>query len=250
MMLTGKNAIIYGAGGSIGGAVARAFAREGAKVHLTGRTREPLDRLAAEIREAGGAAETALVDAMDPARVGEHARSVFEADGRLDISMSVVGIDDVQGTPLTEMAWEDFSAPVVNALRSTFVTATAAARLMIGQGSGVILTFGGYGPPTAGLGGLQVAFQTQDSLRSVLAAELGPHGIRVVTLQTGGITETLPADFEHAAAVTEAIDGATLLGRAATLADVGNVAAFAASDLASSITAAALNITCGSVADH
>jgi enoyl-[acyl-carrier-protein] reductase (NADH) len=56
---------------------------------------------------------------------------------------------------------------------------------MIRQGSGVILMFGGYGDPTPDLGGLQVAFQALEALGRNLACELGPHGIRVVTLQTG-----------------------------------------------------------------
>ena len=99
------------------------------------------------------------------------------------------------------------------------------------------------------MGGLQVAFGALESLRRALACELGPDGIRVVTLQTGGIPETLPDGFDGRQAIIDDIAGRTMLGRAATLADVGNVAAFAASDQARSITGASINITCGSVAD-
>jgi 3-oxoacyl-[acyl-carrier protein] reductase len=98
------------------------------------------------------------------------------------------------------------------------------------------------------VGGLQVAFGALESLRRALACELGPNGIRVVTLQTGGIPETLPEGFAGRQAIVDDITGRTMLGRAATLEDVGNVAAFAASDQARSITAAAINITCGTVA--
>ena len=108
--------------------------------------------------------------------------------------------------------------------------------------------FGGHGDPVPGVGGLQVAFGALESLRRRLACELGPHGIRVVTLQTGGIPETLPLDFDGRQLITDGIVGRTMLGRAATLADVGHVAAFAASDQARTITASAINITCGSVA--
>ncbi len=249
MLLQGKQAVVYGGGGAIGGAVARVFAREGATVHLAGRTAAPLDVVAADIRAAGGAAETAPLDALDEAAVAAHADAVAARAGHLDISINVISHGDVQGTPLAEMGFDDFERPVHTALRSTFLTAQAAARHMIRQRSGVILMFGGYGDPMPRLGGLQVAFGALESLRRALACELGPYGIRVLTLQTGGITETLPDGFEGRQAIVEDIEGRTMLGRAATLADVGHVAAFAASDYARSMTATALNITCGSVVD-
>ncbi len=252
MLLDGKNAVIYGAGGSIGGAVARALAREGARVHLAGRTREPLEAVAREIRSSAGtaaAAETAVIDALDETAVDEHADAVAAAAGSLDISVNLISHGDVQGTPLAKMSVADFERPVVTAVRTMFLTARAAARHMISQRSGVILMFGGYGDPVPRVGGLQVAFGALESLRRALACELGPDGIRVVTLQTGGIPETLPEGFDGREAIIDGITGRTMLGRAATLADVGNVAAFAASDQARTITATSINITCGSVAD-
>ena len=251
MLLEDKTAVIYGGGGSIGAAVARAFAREGATVFLAGRTRARLEEVAKAIRSAGGVAETAQVDALDGRAVDEHADAVAAKAGGIDISFNLISHGDVQGTPLVEMALEDFERPVVTALRTTFLTSRAAARHMIRQGSGVILAFGGYGDPTPDyyLGGLQAAFQAIDSLRRQLACELGPHGIRVLTLQTGGIPETLPVGFEGREAIVEGIARQTMLQRAATLEDVGNVAAFAASDHARTITATALNITCGAVVD-
>ena len=247
MLLDGKNAVIYGAGGAIGSAVSRAFAREGARVYLAGRTPESLDRTASQIRSAGGSAETSLVDALDERAVDEHAETVAAAAGSLDISVNLISHGDVQGTPLAEMSPDDFERPVRTAVRTVFLTSRAAARHMIKQRSGVILMFGGYGDPVPRVGGLQVAFGALESLRRGLACELGPHGIRVVTLQTGGIRETLPQDFDGRQSITDKTVGRTMLGRAATLADVGNVAAFAASDQARTITASAINITCGSV---
>jgi 3-oxoacyl-[acyl-carrier protein] reductase len=248
VLLDGRNAVIYGAGGSIGSAVASAFAREGARVYLAGRTPESLERTASQIRSAGGAAETARVDALDERAVAEHADAVAAAAGSLDISVNLISHGDVQGTPLAEMSLDDFERPVRTAVRTVFLTSRAAAFHMIKQRSGVILMFGGYGDPVPGIGGLQVAFGALESLRRALACELGPHGIRVVTLQTGGIPETLPQDFDGRQSITDGIVGRTMLGRAATLADVGSVAAFAASDQARTITATAINITCGSVA--
>ncbi len=247
MLLEGKNAVVYGGGGAIGGAVASAFAREGARVWLAGRTRAPLDRVAEGIRAEGGQADVAEVDALDERAVREHADAVAATGGGLDISFSLVSMADVQGTPLAELSLADFERPVLTALRATFITAQAAARHMIRQGSGVILMFGGYGDPVPNVGGLQVAFGAVEALRRGLARELGPHGIRVLTLQTGGIPETLPEDFAPRQAITDAIEARTMLGRAATLADVGHVAAFAASDHARSMTATALNLTCGAV---
>jgi NAD(P)-dependent dehydrogenase (short-subunit alcohol dehydrogenase family) len=251
MLLENKNAVIYGGGGAIGRAIALAFAREGARVHLAGRTRKSLEAVADEIASAGGGVETALVDALDEAAVEEHADAVAAHAGSLDISINLISLGDVQGTPLAEMSLEDFERPVTTAVRTMFLTSRAAARHMIRQGSGVILTFGGLGDPLRDyfIGGFQVALGAVDVLRRQLAAELGPHGIRVLTLKTGGVPETLPADFDGRDAIVEMIVGSTMLKRAATFADVGNVAAFAASDRARTMTATAINITCGSIVD-
>jgi 3-oxoacyl-[acyl-carrier protein] reductase len=251
MLLEDKNAVIYGAGGAIGGAVARAFAREGAKVHLAGRTLGSLEEVAEEIRSAGGMAETARVDAIDETAVDQHADAVAASAGGIDISFNLISVRDVQGTPLAEMPLGDFERPVMTAVRTQFLTSRAAARHMISQGSGVILFFGGYGDPVPEyyIGGFQVALNAIEFLRRQLASELGPHGIRAVTLQTGGVPETIPDSFEGREVITEGIVGQTMLGRAATLDDVGNVAAFAASDHARTMTATALNISCGAIVD-
>jgi 3-oxoacyl-[acyl-carrier protein] reductase len=245
MMLDGKTAIVYGAAGPIGSAVAKSFAAEGAVVHLAGRTQKTLDQVADEIRAAGGHAETAVVDALDEKSVDEHAEKV----GRIDISFNLIGQTQFFGTPLVEMSLEDFELPVATALRTFYLTSRAAARQMIKQGSGVILTFGGYGDPMANLGGFQVGFGAVEALRRSLACELGPHGIRVLTLQTAGIPEsnpdTYPEDFRRALERDTA--ARTMLKRAATLSDVGAVAVFAASDQARALTGTALNLTVGAV---
>jgi 3-oxoacyl-[acyl-carrier protein] reductase len=251
VLLEDRNAVIYGGAGSIRSAVARAFAREGATVHLAGRTPESLDAVADEIRKAGGRAQTAVVDGLDEAAVDAHADAVAASAGSLDISFNLISHGDVQGTPLAEMALADFERPVRNAVRTMFLTARAAARHMIRQRSGVILVFGGYGDPLRdySLGGLQVAFQAQEALKRNLAAELGPHGIRVLTLQTAGIPESIVAGSDLRDAVTEATVARTMTGRAATLEDVGNAAVFAASDWSATMTATKLNITAGAYVD-
>jgi 3-oxoacyl-[acyl-carrier protein] reductase len=249
MLLERKNAVIYGGGGTIGAAVARAFAREGATVHLTGRTLATLDKVAGEIREHGGTATTAQVDALDEGAVGAHADELVRDHGTLDVSMNLISTGDVQGTPLVEMELADFERPIHNAMRSTYVTARAAGRHMIRQGSGVILMFGGEGDPIRdyNIGGFQISLTAVEALRKQLASELGRHGIRVVSLLTGGVIDSIPADFEGRDALVESLVAPTLLGRGAMLEDVGNVAAFAASDRARTITASAINITCGAI---
>jgi len=251
MLLKNKDAVIYGGGGSVGGAVAFAFAREGANVYLAGRTLESLEEVAKQIRSAGGAAETAQVDALDEQAVDEHADAVAASAGGIDISFNLISVGDVQGAPLAEMPLEDFERPVMTAVRTQFLTSRAAARHMISRGSGVVLFFGGYGDPVPDyyIGGFQIALGAIDSLRRQLASELGKHGIRAVTLQTGGVPETIPQSFDRREEITEGIVDSTMLGRAATLEDVGNVAAIAASDLARTMTATALNNSCGAIVD-
>lgn len=251
MLLEGKNAVIYGAGGSIGGAVARVFAREGAKVFLAGRTRARLEEVAEEIRSVGGVAEAAEVDALDEKAVDEHAHAVATEAGGIDVSFNLISHGYVQGIPLAEMSLEDYTGPVVAAVQTAFLTSRAAARHMISQGSGVILVFGGAGDPVRGyyLGSLQVALHALESMRRQLASELGPHGVRVVTLRTGGVPESIPEGVNGREAIAEGIENSTLLGRAATLEDVGNVAAFVASERALTMTAATVNISCGALID-
>jgi NAD(P)-dependent dehydrogenase (short-subunit alcohol dehydrogenase family) len=254
VLLQDKNAVIYGGGGSIGGAVARAFAREGARVFLAGRTPATLEEVAEAIRAAGGAAESAAVDALDERSVDHHADVVASEAGGIDISFNLITHPHTHGTPIAEMEVDDFMAPVETAARTTFLTARAAARHMIPRRSGVILAFGGPGDRSGPnrdyyLGGTQVAFDAIETMRRQLSVELGPHGIRVVTLATGGIPETFPEDFEGREEITEMIAAETLLGRAATLDDVGNAAAFAASDRARSMTAAIVNVSCGALID-
>jgi 3-oxoacyl-[acyl-carrier protein] reductase len=251
MLLEDKNAVVYGGGGSIGGAVARAFAREGATVFLAGRTRAKLEDVAEEIRSAGGAAETAEVDALDEKAVDEHADALAETAGGIDISFNLISHGDVQGTPMAEMALDDYIRPVVTAVRTTFLTSRAAARHMIRRGAGVILVFGGSGDPLRDyyLGGLQVAFEALESMRRQLSSELGSHGVRVVTLRTGGVPETIPEGVDGRERIVGDIERLTMLGRAATLDDVGNVAAFVASDNARTMTAATVNVSCGALVD-
>lgn len=197
----------------------------------------------------------ALSPAPSPARGLEYfdryADGVAEKAGGIDISFNLISVGDVQGTPLADMKLEDFERLVMNAVRAQFLTSRAAARHMIRQGSGVILTFGGAGgrDPIRDYtsGGFQVAMGAIDVLRRQLAMELGPHGIRVVTLQSGGVPETTHENWREA--ITQSFIDSSMLKRVETLDDAGNVAAFVASDLARTMTATAINITAGREVD-
>ncbi len=249
MLLENKVAVIYGGGGAIGGAVAKAFAREGARVFIAGCTQSKLDKVASEIRLKGGKVETAVVDALNEQAVNTFVDDVVKQAGQIDISFNVIGVGDVQ-KPLSEITLDEFMQPITNTMRTHFITGKAASRHMIKRGSGVILAFGGGGTQTvAGIGGFKISLDALEGLRRQFALEFGSHGIRVVTLKTGGIPETLDPNFDAFDEVTKATLEATLLKRAATLEDVGNVAAFVASDLARTLTSTDVNISCGAIVD-
>jgi 3-oxoacyl-[acyl-carrier protein] reductase len=259
-LLLDKNAVIYGAGGAIGGAVARAFAREGAKVFLAGRTLAKLDAVAEEISGGGGVAETAQVDARDEQAVGEHADAVATKTGRIDVLFNAIGMEDVQGTPLLDMSLEDFLHPVILGTRTQFVTARAVARRMVERGSGVILTIIA-GPPeaTAYIGGFGPACEAIQGLWRGLAAELGPRGVRLICLRSAGSPDTPDVQemFKlHAKAAGVKVEevlanmgSGALLRRLPTVAEVANVATLMASDRASAMTGTFVNVTCGSRSD-
>ena len=258
MLLEGKNAVIYGGGGSVGGAVARAFASEGANVFLAGRTAESLEAVASEIERAGGRAEVAELDALDEQAVEKHIGELVERAGTIDISFNAISIQDVQLIPLVEMSREDFMRPIVTGTTTHFLTARAAARHMSTQGFGVIMTFSASAArayfPGVHVGGFGIACTAIEALTKQLAAEVGPNGIRVNCLRSEGIPESWEgASTEEWSASTREIEAfleqRSLLGRVTTLADVGNAAAFLASDLASATTGTVFNLTSGTVVD-
>src|SRR5215212_1245856 len=258
MLLENKNAIIYGAGGGIGGGVARSFARQGAKVFLAGRTREKLEAVAEDITAAGGSAGVAELDALDERAVEEHARAVSEHAGGIDVSFNLVSRGDVQGIPLVDMTTADFVHPITTGITANFITARAAARRMIEQGSGVILVLdSGSANGSPMVGGTGPADAATDTLVRNLAAEVGPHGVRVLGLWTAGVPETLSPeklasvnsnlDMDDAAfqGLLDRLSEMRMLRRSPRLAEVAEVAAFLASDRAAAITGTFVNATGG-----
>jgi NAD(P)-dependent dehydrogenase (short-subunit alcohol dehydrogenase family) len=260
-MLAGKVAVIYGAGGAVGGAVGRAFAREGATVFLTGRRPAPVEAVAEAIASGGGSAEAAAVDALDEQAVDEHLQSVVDTAGRVDISFNAVGIPDTEivGVPLLELDVERFSRPITAYATSYFLTARLAARRMVPNKSGVIMTVtaiparrgtplnGGYGPAQA----------AKELLTRELSAELAAHGIRVVGLRPHGMpqTDSLKEVFDAKAFdITweqwqDLLASTTHARRASTLEELAHMAAFMASDRASAITGTTVDLSMGTLDD-
>jgi NAD(P)-dependent dehydrogenase (short-subunit alcohol dehydrogenase family) len=263
MLLNHKVAVIYGAGGAVGGAVARAFAREGAALFLTGRLRAPVEAVAEAILSAGGSAEAAEVDALDEQAVDKHLQFVIDKAGRLDISFDAIGIPGTKllGVPLVELDVEHFSLPITTYTTSYFLTARLAARHMIPNKSGVIMTVttlqSRTGFPTAG--GFGPAMAAKEALTRELSAELAPHGIRVVGLRPQGIpgTDSLKEAFEPRAKASgmtleqfqELGASRTHTRRLSTLAEAADVAAFMASDHASGMTGTTVNLSMGGLDD-
>jgi NAD(P)-dependent dehydrogenase (short-subunit alcohol dehydrogenase family) len=264
MMLKDKVAVIYGAGGAIGGAGALAFAREGAKLFVTGRHLAPVEAVAKDIVSAGGSAEAAEVDALDEQAVDGHLQSVIDKAGRVDISFNAVGSTDstILGVPLVELDVEQFSLPIATYTRSYFLTARLAARRMVPNKSGVIMRVttlhSRRGLPL--VGGYGAAQAAMEALTRDLSAELAPQGIRVVGLRPQAMPESVGSRrrfFESRAEASgmtweqfkELLASGTHPRRLMRLEEMANVAAFMASDKASGMTGTIVNLTMGSLDD-
>jgi NAD(P)-dependent dehydrogenase (short-subunit alcohol dehydrogenase family) len=256
MLLKSKVAVVYGAGGNIGGAVARAFAADGARVFLVGRTRSKVEKTAADIAAAGGMAEVVELDASDDAAVERHLDEVVSKAGRIDISMNACSTPGVvMGSYLRDMNIMDFVNPVAGQAKLHFTTARAAASRMAKAKSGVILLLSTSSTSLSGRdrmwhkpGGFGAACAVVEELSRGLAGELGPLGVRVVCLKPDAISETWAP--EHRAEWSEAkqyMDGATVMGSLPTLRQVADAAVWAASDRSAAMTGAILNLTRGSV---
>jgi 3-oxoacyl-[acyl-carrier protein] reductase len=256
MILQNKNAIIYGAGGSLGGAVARALAGAGARVFLTGRNLSSVQKVQHEILASGGSAEADEVDAFDEKAIKFHLEKMVHKAGTIDISFNAVGIDLVQGIPLVEMTAAAFVNPVTSTLQTRFLTATISARVMMKQRSGVILSLtatpGGIGYPYTA--GFAPACCAVECLSANLAAELGIYGIRVVNIRSGGspdskvFKDAVAGNPEGMALVLSQMQGDTMLKKLPLMVDIANVAVFLASDMAGSITGVTVDVTAGTTA--
>jgi 3-oxoacyl-[acyl-carrier protein] reductase len=256
VILQNKNAVIYGAGGSLGGAVAKALASSGAHLFLTGPHIGAVQQLANEILNSGGFAEAALVDALDEKSIGGHLEKILQKTGKIDISFNAMGVPVVQNIPLTDIKVDDFIRPVTAMTKSQFLTATAAGRIMMKQGSGVILSLtatpGGIGYPYTG--GFAPACSAIETFSRNLGSELGVYGVRVVNMRSGGSPdskvfkqafENNPKEMEQ---ILREMEGDTMLKKLPLMVDIANLAVFLCSDMAAGITGVTVDVTCGTTA--
>jgi len=261
MLLRGKTAIVYGASGAVGGAVAKAYAREGALVFLAGRTRNKLDAIAAAIESAGGRAQVAPVDALDPESVERHLADITSGAGPVKLMFNAIEWGDSQGTPLADMDFDSYLRPIRTAMQTWFITGTAMTRHMAGNGGGVIvgITANAAREAYANVGGFGVACAAVEHYLRQLAVENGPSGVRVCFVRSPGSPDSpgvreawqLRADelgvtFED---IARDISKNTPLRKITALAQVANAAVLLSSDLAAGMTATVANATGGAQVD-
>ena len=267
LLLENKNAVIYGGGGAIGGAIARVFAREGARVFIAGRTQAKLDAVARDIAATGGTVETAQVDVLDQQAVEKHADAIAATAGSIDIALNAVSVMHDQGTLLADLSLEEFMRPIDGFLRTLFITSKAVARHMGRERPGVILTLSEPGAKLAvgGILGHGVSSAGKEAFSRLLAAELAPSNIRVIDIRPHAVIDAPAAGsytkdlFKQSAAaagqsVQEFLEGGgmvqgTLLRRLPTLSEIAETAAFLASDRAGAMTGTVANLSGGAVVD-
>jgi NAD(P)-dependent dehydrogenase (short-subunit alcohol dehydrogenase family) len=256
MLVENKNAVIYGAGGALGGAVAKALAAAGARVFLTGYRLDSVQKVADEILASGGSVEVDVVDAFDEKAINGHIERVVKKAGTVDISFNAVGIKVIQNIPLVELPADDFVLPITQTMQTQFLTATIAGRTMIKQRSGVILSLtatpGGIGYPYTG--GFAAACCVLESFSRNLASELGVYGIRVVNIRSGGspdsrvFKEAIANHPEVMEVVIRKMKEDTMLKELPLMADIANVAVFLSSGMAAKITGVTIDVTSGTTA--
>lgn len=263
-MLQGKHALVFGASGSIGSAVAKAFAAEGAKVFLSGRTRSTIEKIAEEIEKAGGDATAAVVDALDDAAVNIYVDGIVKQTGRIDIVFNAMGplIKEYDnGTHAVDLTVDKFMVPVTTVLKSQFITSQAAARHMLKQRSGVIIFI--TGSPARGhvegATAIGSAFGAIETFMENLAFEISPSGVRAVCLRVTANTDSraiqdTAGELANAMKVTkqQVIDqmaGFNMLKTPASVNDTANEAVFLASDRARMITGTVFNASAGAAMD-
>ena len=261
--LEDKTAVVFGAAGEVGGAVAEELAAQGARVFLSGRTKTRVQQLAQTISSHGGTATAAEVDALDEDAVTSYLDDVVAAAGRIDIMFNAMGPQAIEyrnATSTLELPVEAFMLPMTTIVRSQFITARAAARHFVRAGSGVIVFL--TATPSQGLSNtsaIGAAYGAIDSLTRSLATDLSPLGVRVVSVRPSLMVETRVGQqtIQLGAAamgvpkekMAEIITSRPLLRRSPTLADTAKLVSFVASEEANTLTGAIVNASCGLVLD-
>ncbi|GIX49003.1 MAG: beta-ketoacyl-ACP reductase [Candidatus Tectimicrobiota bacterium] len=246
MKLQGKVAIVTGSSMGIGEAIARLYAREGAKVVVNSRQYERAQAVAEAIAREGGEAIAVAADVSRYAEVERLVQQAVATWGRLDIMVNNAGTNAIAPSlELSEAAWRQV---LDTNLTGVFFGCQAAARVMARQGGGVILNissiFGEVGVPKRAA--YCASKHAVNGLTKVLGAEWAPYGIRVVALNPAYIRTAMDmSDMQVGNYTEEDITLRTPLGRYGTLEEVARVALFLVSDDASYVTATAINVDGG-----
>lgn len=263
-ILKGKHAVVFGAGGTIGAAVAREFAAEGAEVFLSGRTKSSVDTVAGQITAKGGKAHASVIDTSDEVAVNNYLDDIVKQTAGIDTILDFAGPlakEYGNGKLAVDLPVSEFMVPLETMVRSRFITARAAARHMMKARSGVIILVTGSParPHVPGATAIGAAFGAMENLAANLAFEVSPFGVRVVCLRT-----TANIDSRSIQDTTEIVasqlnitkdQAMAQIGRQnflkvpATVADTANAAVLIASDRARMMTGTVVNATAGAALD-
>src|SRR5262249_455646 len=191
----GKTALVFGAAGSLGSAVSKEFAAEGAEVFLSGRTKSTVDQLAKHISSEGGRAQAEVVDALDDGAVNEYVDRIAKQAGRIDVVFNTVSArahEYNNGRTAVESTVDPFMVAISTMLKSQYITARAAARHMLKQHSGVVIFLTG-GPAKAhfpGTTAIGAACGAIEALTRNMALDFSPSGVRVVCIRSSAMTDS------------------------------------------------------------
>ena len=263
-ILGGKHAVVFGAGGSIGSAVAREFAAEGAEVFLSGRRKSSVEVVAKEIVAKGGRAHPAAIDSLDDAAVNQYVDGIVKQTGKIDIVLDAAGPlakEYGNGNVAVNLPIDQFMVPFETMVKSRFITSRAAARYMVKQHSGVIIFVTGSParPHVPGATAIGAAFGAIENFTANLAFEVSPLGVRVVCIRT-----VANVDSRSIQDTTEFLAGqlnitkdqaiaqvaqSNFLKVPATVQDTANAAVLIASDRGRMLTGTVVNATAGAALD-
>jgi 3-oxoacyl-[acyl-carrier protein] reductase len=243
MRLAGKVCIITGAARGIGHATAMKFGREGAKVVVCDLDRNTVDAAVDDVRNAGGEAHGFVVDVTAPASIQAMVDAVMQRYGRIDVLVNNAGI--VQDAQLLKMREDQFDRVIDVNLKGTYNCTKAMAAIMVEQGSGVILNassivgiYGNFGQTNYAASKFGVI-----GMVKTWARELGRKGVRANAVCPGFVETSIISSIPEK--VLEAMKARVPLGRLAKPEDIANTYAFLASDEASYINGAVIEVSGG-----
>src|SRR5437016_9249457 len=238
----GKTALVTGAGRGIGRAVAMEQAAAGADLILVSRTKSELDEVASAITSRDGKARPMRLDVTDSAAV----RDAFAGLGRLDILVNNAGLNRPQ--PFLEVDEPTLDLLLGLNVRAAFLVAQSAARLMVGNGGGVIINMSSQMGHVGSDLNRTVYVMTKhaiEGLTKAMAVELAPKGVRVVSIAPTFVTTPLTKPFFENPVFRKWVLDRIPLGRLGTVEEVASAVVFLASPAAALVTGSSLLVDGG-----